>query len=125
MNTKRKARKAQQLGDYYLDRRKYQLSNYNYLRAISFPETSQSFSETLYHRISYVFYLQWANDLALEFIEKSLELSPWYLDGQLFHGELLHFVGEEKKGLEIIKDYEKKMEEIHGEKLDLDAFYNS
>jgi len=124
MNIKRKAKKAQQLGDYYLDRGLYQLSIDNYLKAAAYANTKQSYSESLYHRISYVFYLQWENTLALEFIEKCLELSPWYLDGQLFYWELLHLMWEKEKGLSIMRNYEKKMKDLHWESLDLDAFYN-
>lgn len=123
MNRKRKSNKAQKISYYYLYKKDFQKALKNFQRAIWFKNSKAFFREENYHDIAYCYENIWNYEKAYEYIQRCLEISPWYLDGKKYLWNLLVLMWKKQEWEKILKECEKLEKDIQDMPLDLDVFY--
>lgn len=119
--------KLEKEGYKFLERNNFKKALNKFLLAMNWadPGSRTKVKEPLYHDIAYCYENIGELEKAHEYIQKCLEISPWYLEGKVFLGNLLVHMGKQEEWNKILKECEKMEADIQKMPLDLDAFYGT
>lgn len=126
MNKRRKARKAEKIGNYHLHKKEnFKKALDNYIRAIWYINSAQYLKEVIYHDIAYCYENLGDYANAEKYILECLRIAPGYLNWKKYLWELYKIIWKDKESVKLLAECKSEEEKIKNQELDLDAFYNS